>query len=365
MKSLSELQTHYNSDSLTTCDCWLVVLRDGVTIGGKSRLGFTDHPEDLTIDGDLYEGNVGFDRTATEVKNSLGADNHKLLGVIDSVRITREDIQGRRFEGAVVYHFSVDYTNPGGTKDKHGYGFLGEITLRGNIWEAEFTSLSTVLERELLETRSPYCRVALGSPRCGVTLNPDAWTSVVTVAVGDVVRNPTPDGLRHVYVSAGVTSTAAPAFASIVGSSVSDGTATLQAAEAFFHHFSVTSVIDRRTFVASVLGGAASSWFQHGTCLFSTGDNAGYPLQVKQHTSTGQVEVIFDFPFTVANGDEGSLTAGCNHKLKDVGDVAGASYTGHCRTKFYTKAPGTGNAANFQGDPEIPGIDQLLGGDTL
>lgn len=351
MKSIGSLQAHYNSHSLTTCDCWLITQRDG------TQLGFTDHPQDLTIDSVLYESVGGFQRTALEAKSGVGADNHVLLGIIDSDRVTTEDIQGRKYEGATAHHFTVNYNDPSGPKEKHGYGFIGQIKLNGKVWEAEFTSLASLLERELCETRSPYCRVPFGSTRCGITVNPDVWTSAVTVAVGDVVRNPTYDGRRHVYTVAGVTSVTAPAFASVIGSSVSDGTATLQAADAYFKHFSVTSVIsDRNTFIASVIDGVASNWYQFGACVFSTGDNAGNTMDVKTNTSAGQFEVLFDFPFTITNGDEGWLTVGCNHKLKENTDVAGASYTGHCRAKF-------SNAANFQGDPEIPGVDAIIAGD--
>ena len=351
-KSLGELQTHYESGSTSIADCWLVVRKDG------TQLGFTDSPEDLTIGGVLYEGNAGFDRTATEASSGLGADNHMLIGIIDSDRVTVEDIQGRKYQGATVYHFSVNRNNPTGTQDKHGYGFIGQIRLRGKVWEAEYTSLATLLEREVGEVTSPYCRVRLGSTRCGVTLNPDVWTSAATVAVGDVVRNPTYDGRRHVAVSAGVTSTGVPAFASTVGSTTSDGTVTWQTAEGYFKHFSVTSVIsERNSFVASVLGGMTDNYYQFGEVVFSTGANATLEMDVKTNNSVGNLEVLFDFPFAIAVGDEGYLTVGCNHKLKDAGDTPGTAYTGHCRAKF-------SNAANFQGDPETPGLDVIVAGDV-
>lgn len=345
---LGSMASHYLSDDLSTCDCWLVVCVDG------DQYGFTDHPESLTIDGITYYGARGFERTATEATAQLSPDNHLLKGII-STDVTAEDIQGRKFHGAQVYHFSVNYNDPAGGKDRHGYGYIGDIKLRGKVWEAEFTSLSVLLEREIVETRSPYCRVALGSERCGVVLQPAVWSASATVAIGDQVLAPAYDGRRYVAASAGVTGASAPVF---TASTTSDGSATWQAAEAYIKHFTVTSVINaRHIFVASVVGSIAPRWFQFGQCVFSTGDNTGWAMDVKAHNSSMQIEVLFDYPFQIAVGDTGALTVGCNHKLKDKGDVSGSPYTGHCRARF-------NNAVHFQGDAEIPGIDGVLAGDS-
>lgn len=352
MKTLGALQDHYNSNSTTKCDCWLVVCRDG------DQLGFTEHPENLNIDGVTYEARTGFDRTATEVRNGLNPDNHNLIGSIDGDRITEEDILGRKYEGATVYHFSVDYTDPTGAQDKQSYGFLGETKLNGKIWEAEFTSLSVLLERELCETRGPYCRVKLGSSRCGITLQPQEWSAATTIPVGTVVRNPTADGYRYTAISAGVTSAAV----SFTTSTTVDGTVTWEAQEAFFKHFSVVSVTeDKSKFEASVIGGVTSAWYQFGECVFSTGNNAGWAMDVKADASTGHIEVLFDYPFTIEVGDSGSLTVGCNHKLRDAGDTPGSPYTGHCRSRFSNTV--RNQAVFFQGDPETPGLDAIVAGD--
>jgi hypothetical protein len=46
-----------DAGATTLCACWRVIRRDGVA------QGFTDHDEDLAVDGQLYQARSGLDST--------------------------------------------------------------------------------------------------------------------------------------------------------------------------------------------------------------------------------------------------------------------------------------------------------------
>ena len=87
--------------------------------------------------------------------------------------------------------------------------------------------------------------------------------------------------------------------------------------------------------------GYAADWFTFGTLTFTSGANAGLPLDIKAHLRTSGIDILqlwAPTPFSVAVGDAAPATAGCRKSLST------------CRNKF-------SNVPNFRGYPHIPGTD--------
>lgn len=94
-----------------------------------------------------------------------------------------------------------------------------------------------------------------------------------------------------------------------------------------------------RAFTATALG-AADGWYDYGVLRWLTGVNAGRRIEVKRQLGNG-IELYDAMPAAPVIGDVFSLAAGCDKRFAT------------CKTKF-------ANAANFRGEPHVPGIDSLL-----
>jgi len=86
----------------------------------------------------------------------------------------------------------------------------------------------------------------------------------------------------------------------------------------------------------------STGYFNEGLVTFTTGDNTGISREIKTHaSSSGAVITLHEaFPRTVDVGDVANLLAGCAHTIEA------------CRA--------FGNAVRFRGEPNIPGLDQVL-----
>lgn len=109
---------------------------------------------------------------------------------------------------------------------------------------------------------------------------------------------------------------------------------------AFTHTASVTSVASNQVFTASSLGQAAD-YFGNGLLTWTSGPSAGLSALVRTFASGGVITLSLPMLLTVEVGHSFSIVAGCRKRLAE-----------DCATKF-------NNVLNFQGEPHLPGIDQL------
>lgn len=110
-----------------------------------------------------------------------------------------------------------------------------------------------------------------------------------------------------------------------------------EAAFTFASGTTATSVVDRKKFTLSGTS-QANGYFALGKVKFLTGANAGQPARTIKSYIGGVIEVFQPFPFDIANGDQVSVTAGCD-KVYDSANGCG---------KFGRKTSG------FNATPFIP-----------
>ena len=106
----------------------------------------------------------------------------------------------------------------------------------------------------------------------------------------------------------------------------------------FTHTGTVTSAASNQVFTASAMAQAAD-YFAEGILTWTSGVNSGLTVKVKSFAA-GVFTLMLPMIGTVALTDTFSVIAGCQKRLSD------------CSTKF-------DNVLNFQGEPHLPGIDQL------
>ena len=102
---------------------------------------------------------------------------------------------------------------------------------------------------------------------------------------------------------------------------------------------SVTGLTSQQAFLASALN-QASGFFTGGEIQWLTGANAGLRMEIKTFLNT-QVTFVLPMPNAIALGDTFHAIAGCDKSFPT------------CYGRF-------ANAANFRGEPYVPGMGALL-----
>lgn len=252
-----------------------------ITLADATVMRFTDHDTDLTIAGQLYKAAVGYVPSAVLNTTELSPDNLDIMGIIDNDGITQADLRAGRYDYATVKIFTVDYTDLGaGAIQTLVKGKLGAVSIKQGQYTAELNNLAYQLNTNVGEAYSTLCPADLGDARCGVTVTPVALT--VTGTGGNL-----------------------------------------------------TFADSSRT--------EANDYFNGGICVWQTGNNAGYSMDIKDYALSGGAFVLFEpMPNDIEIGDTATITRGCDKTIDT------------CRDVF-------SNIDNFRGHPHIPGVQKLLG----
>ena len=102
----------------------------------------------------------------------------------------------------------------------------------------------------------------------------------------------------------------------------------------------VSNVTNKRVFADSLLLNP-TEFFSAGKVKFTSGLNANIEMEVKDYVQGGNITLVLPLPYDIAVGDGFEITAGCDKNFNT------------CIAKF-------GNAANFHGEPHVPGMDKIL-----
>ncbi len=246
-----------------------------------TELFLTEHDQDLVVGGDTYLSALGFSRTDIASVYDLSVDNLEVQGVLDSSEITEDDLRAGKYDFAEVFFFLVNYEDLTQGILKLRRGWLGEVMLSDSgIFKAELRGMTQLYSQRIGQVYTPGCRADLGDVKCGVD------TGAITVAT------------------------------------------------------TVASVTDRRTF--TVVGGvAADNYYNYGAATFTTGNNAGFSVEIKSWVlSTKTLQLYLPAPADITIGDAITFYPGCNKTISE------------CLTKF-------NNVLNFRGEPYVPEAGEL------
>lgn len=286
----SGLQAHLDAGATTLAWCWRITRADG------TKMGFTDHDEDLVFDGTTFEAASGF--TASDIESSVGlsVDNLDVEGALKSDRLREADLEAGLYDNAVIEILRVNWQDTS-QRILMRYGNLGEVT-RGRLsFRAEVRGLAHVLQQPKGRLFQNGCDADLGDSRCTVALA----------------------GLTY----AGTVETAS----------------------------------SRRLFTASGAAVAlATDFFSRGLLTWATGDNAGRKAQVKLHTLEDGVATFELWERAVddiADGDTFNVAAGCDKQF----ETCRVKFANQANFRGFPHMPGNDFAISYPNsdDPENDG----------
>ena len=243
-------------------------------------LGFTSHDRDIIFDSVSYVAASGFVPTAVASNSDLSVDNLEIDGMVDGAVITEDDIRAGLYDFAQIEIFMVNYSDLTQGELNLRTGWIGQVQYGKGRFVAEVRGLMQSMIQLVGELFSPSCRAKLGDARCGLDI--ESYT--------------------------------------VTGS--------------------VTSFTDSQLFVDSSRT-EASGYFSMGKITFTSGNNNGLSMEVKEFDGGGIINLVFSMPYAIQVGDAYSMQAGCDKSFNS------------CVTRF-------NNAVNFRGEPNIPGTDAML-----
>lgn len=249
MRNLPEqLAVHLAGDATTTCNAWRVTRADGVV------LGFTDHDEDMAVDGTLCRAASGFAASDNEAASGMAANAGELQGGFSSETISEDELSAGKFDHARVELFLVNWAEPS-QFIRLDVREIGEVTRAGDAFTAELRSMAHRLDQPQGRVYGRRCDASLGDSRCRVSLG--AFQSSATVS-GQGDRS----------------------------------------------HLDVTG-----------LGARESGFFDQGSLRFADGSTAMIERHVAEAGGVGRLTLWLPLERDVAAGEAVTLTAGCDKRF--------------------------------------------------
>ena len=146
-----------------TASAWIVRRTDGVV------LGFTDHDDDLTVDGVRCVAATGLDTKDMSAELGLAPGGGEVLGALQAAAITEADIASGAYDGADVRFYLCDCEDPFETV-LLDTAIIGEIRRDETSFVAELRGMAHRLNEETGRIYQQRCDADFGDARCGVDL---------------------------------------------------------------------------------------------------------------------------------------------------------------------------------------------------
>jgi uncharacterized phage protein (TIGR02218 family) len=249
----SALQLKLDSGVTTLCHCWKLTRRDGVV------QGFTDHDDDLVIDGVTYRAGTGFTSSEATSRFDLSVDGAEIAGALSDDALLDGDLAAGRYDAASVETWLVDGSEVA-LRVLTARSTLGEVKREGQAFSAELRGLADSLSQDSGRLFTARCSADLGDAHC-----------------------------RFDLVAAGLQGEGA-----------------------------VTSIGSTSTIVAAGLDAFSEGVFTGGRLTWTSGANDGLSVEIKEHrvmSGHARLSLWQAMPEPIAGEDSFTVTAGCDKRV--------------------------------------------------
>jgi uncharacterized phage protein (TIGR02218 family) len=292
------MQAHLAGYETTLAYIWKLKRVDGTI------LGFTSHDLPITYDcgdGDgpvTYQANTGMTNTANKSGSDLSVDNLEATTFLESGSITEADILAGKYDECIVTLRIVNWSDLTMGDVLLRTGTVGVLKMKNGLFTGELRGLAYKLTAVIGSTYGPICRATFGSGLNGIDMTSHYLCMFDVTTVRQTGSVASSPNVLSVVPNSGLTG---------------QGGST---------------------------GAASAGWFNDGFLTFTSGELDGDSFEIKTWDGT-TLGLFLPMPETPAAGDTFTIEPGC------------AKTTSDCQGKF-------SNIVNFQGEPFIPGMDQLL-----
>ncbi len=180
--------THIQGECTTLSTLFRATRRDGV------QFFFTDHDRAIeinvddpadTANADTYEAETGFTRTSIVNTSSLSVDNMDVESVLDSEGVQEADVRAGLWDFAEIEVYMVNWDDISMGVMQLRRGFMGEVSLRDEIYFAELRGMAQLLQQVVGDIYTPNCRADHGDGKCKFDLSLTTETTEVDAIAAD------------------------------------------------------------------------------------------------------------------------------------------------------------------------------------
>lgn len=177
MSARDDFLAHLASGTTTLARAWQVRRRDKVT------LGFTDHDEDIVLNGMVFKAATGMAAKALQQTTGLAVDNTEAIGALSDAGIDEGDVMAGRYDGAEVTIWLLNWADPAQNIIEFS-GTFGEVTRAGGAFTVDLRGLTEALNTPQGRVYQRGCDAVLGDSACKVDLSaPEFRTDMVVQLV--------------------------------------------------------------------------------------------------------------------------------------------------------------------------------------
>lgn len=179
MKNLSAaLADHLAAECTTLAYLVKLTRTDGVV------RAYTNHDNDLVVDGVTYKADGAFNPTALVSSSALSSDNLALNGMVSAADLSADDLAAGRYDQACCDLYLCNWADLTQGVLQLRRGWLGTVKLQGGQYSAMLLGLHDRLQHGFGDFYTATCRYQLGDSGCTVALAPYTVTGSVTAATG-------------------------------------------------------------------------------------------------------------------------------------------------------------------------------------
>ncbi|MGD9839595.1 MAG: DUF2163 domain-containing protein [Afipia sp.] len=254
----SALQAKLDSGVTTLAHCWKLIRRDGVV------QGFTDHDDDLVIDGVTFRAGTGFTSSEAASRFDLSVDGAEIAGALADDALNESDLAAGRYDAASVETWLVDWSEVS-LRVLMARSTLGEVKREGQAFSAELRGLADRLSQQSGRLFTARCSADLGDAHCKFDL-----------------------------VTAGLQG---------------EG--------------NVESIESTSTIIAAGLDTFTEGVFSGGKLTWASGANDGLSVEIKEHrmaSGHARLSLWQAMPEVIATGDTFAVSAGCDKRFATCRD---------------------------------------------
>jgi hypothetical protein len=178
----TDLAARLESGAASLCHAWILTRADGLV------MGFTDHDQDLVVDGVTCRAATGWTAGASETAAGFTPGQATAVGGLDDAGLSETDLAAGLYDGARVECLWVDWSAPS-LLVRLWQASVAAVRSEGGAFTLALEGPLAALDRVAGRTFARSCDAVFGDARCGVAAAPGVTCDKRWATCRDVFGN--------------------------------------------------------------------------------------------------------------------------------------------------------------------------------